>query len=216
MINWHLFSKAITTYTHLGYKLIEVPWLVDQQTINVTLPPGKKPFTVDGCGEVNQLVGSAEQSFIYLALQGKLLPGKYQALTPCFRDDQEDELHHKYFMKLELIHINPKPFILNKADGHTYFGPINRKDENEWLASEGLDPIEDEGEPSTYDQVLLDAKYALSFLAKKPIKIERTNEGADLTINGVEIGSYGIRTYNAITWVYGTGLAEPRFSKVNE
>jgi hypothetical protein len=215
MINWHLFSKAITSYTHLGYQLIEVPWLVDQQAIDVTLPPGATPFTVSGCGELNQLVGSAEQSFIYLALQGKLLPGKYQALTPCFRDDKEDELHHKYFMKLELIHINPKPFILNKADGHTYFGPINRKEENEWLASEGLDPIEDESEPSTYDQVLLDAKHVLSFLTKKTIKREKTEIGEDLTIDGIEIGSYGIRAYNAITWVYGTGLAEPRFSKVS-
>lgn len=215
MINWHLFSKAITTYTHLGYKLIEVPWLVDQQAIDVTLPPSAKPFTVSGCGELNQLVGSAEQSFIYLALQGKLLPGKYQALTPCFRDDKEDELHHKYFMKLELIHINPKPFILNPADGHTYFGPINRREEDQWLAEEGLNPIEYEVELSTYDRVLLDAKYALSFLTKKTIKIERTVEGADLTIDGIEIGSYGIRTYNTITWIYGTGLAEPRFSKAN-
>jgi len=32
MINWHLFSKAITEYEKLGYQLIEVPWLVDQHT----------------------------------------------------------------------------------------------------------------------------------------------------------------------------------------
>jgi seryl-tRNA synthetase len=101
MINWHLFSKAITAYEQLGYKLIEVPWLVDQETIKVTLPPQCKPFTVDGCGSLNQLVGSAEQSFIYLALQGKLSNGKYMALTPCFRDDKEDEWHHKYFLKLK-------------------------------------------------------------------------------------------------------------------
>lgn len=212
MINWHLFSKAITTYTNLGYKLIEVPWLVDQQAIDVTLPPSAKPFTVNGCGELNQLVGSAEQSFIYLALHNKLLPGKYQALTPCFRDDKEDDLHHKYFMKLELIHLNPEP--INRADGHTYFGPIDRRSEDEWRSSNGLDPIEDESIGEPYDQVMLDAKYALSCFTGKRINIQKTEIGADLTINGIEIGSYGVRTYNHITWVYGTGLAEPRFSKV--
>lgn len=185
MINWHLFSKAITSYAHLGYQLIEVPWLVDQQAINVTLPPSATPFTVSGCGELNQLVGSAEQSFIYLALQGKLSPGKYMALTPCFRDDKEDELHHKYFMKLELIDINPEP---STVPG-----------EELW----------------SYDQVMQDAKYVLSHLTRKLIKIEKTKEGSDLTIDGIEIGSYGVRNHKNIIWVYGTGLAEPRFSKVS-
>jgi hypothetical protein len=216
MINWSLFSKAISAYEDLGYKLIEVPWQVDRKTIDITLPPGKIPATVSSGGDTNYLVGSAEQSFIYLALQGKLLPGKYQALTPCFRDDPEDEWHQKYFMKLELIHIDPKPYILNKADGHTYFGPIDRKSENEWFMSEGLDPIEDFEEPVTYGPIMSDAKHVLSNLTHKRIDVMSTDEGADLMIDGIEIGSYGIRTYNAITWVYGTGLAEPRFSKVNK
>jgi hypothetical protein len=35
----------------------------------------------------------------------------------------------------------------------------------------------------------------------------------DWTLNGVEIGSYGVRQYkNLVKWVYGTGLAEPRFT----
>lgn len=191
MINWHLFSKAITSYDYLGYKLIEVPWLIDQQAIDVTLPPSATPFTVSGCGKLNQLVGSAEQSFIYLALQDKLQPGKYMALTPCFRDDKEDELHHKYFMKLELIDIDATS---------AYDQMMELTNVDTTLA---------------YDQVMQDAKFVLSHLTKKPIKIEKTVEGSDLTIDGIEIGSYGIRSYKHITWVYGTGLAEPRFSKVS-
>jgi aspartyl-tRNA synthetase len=30
--------------------------------------------------------------------------------------------------------------------------------------------------------------------------------------NGIELGSYGIRTYKSHRWIYGTGLALPRFS----
>ena len=32
--------------------------------------------------------------------------------------------------------------------------------------------------------------------------------------NGIELGSYGIRSYDRFTWIYATGLAEPRFSYV--
>lgn len=37
----------------------------------------------------------------------------------------------------------------------------------------------------------------------------RTEEGLDITYNGVELGSYGSRRDE---YVYGTGLAEPRFT----
>lgn len=40
-----------------------------------------------------------------------------------------------------------------------------------------------------------------------------TDEGHDLMINGIEVGSYGNRSVPGIeTWAYGTGLALPRFS----
>lgn len=32
--------------------------------------------------------------------------------------------------------------------------------------------------------------------------------------NGTELGSYGYRHYEGLHWIYGTGLAEPRFSRV--
>lgn len=34
----------------------------------------------------------------------------------------------------------------------------------------------------------------------------------DLDLNGIEVGSYGSRSVETLTWAYGTGLAEPRFS----
>ena len=41
----------------------------------------------------------------------------------------------------------------------------------------------------------------------------KTDEGYDLEINGIEVGSYGARYHAKIGWwAYGTGLAEPRYT----
>lgn len=37
-------------------------------------------------------------------------------------------------------------------------------------------------------------------------------DSLDIEINRVEVGSYGIRTYEGCSWVFGTGVAEPRLS----
>jgi hypothetical protein len=44
---------------------------------------------------------------------------------------------------------------------------------------------------------------------------DKTNE-IDILLNGIEIGSYGIRTINGHSWVYGTGLALPRLTLAME
>lgn len=36
----------------------------------------------------------------------------------------------------------------------------------------------------------------------------------DIVYDNVELGSYGIRQHQGFSWVYGTAVAEPRFSKV--
>ena len=48
-------------------------------------------------------MASGEQSFLYLYLKNFLPKGKYQTVTPCFREEVFDETHTKYFMKNELI-----------------------------------------------------------------------------------------------------------------
>jgi hypothetical protein len=34
----------------------------------------------------------------------------------------------------------------------------------------------------------------------------------DIEINGIEVGSYGIRSVDDVQYIYGTGLALPRYS----
>jgi len=67
-------------------------------------------------------------------------------------------------------------------------------------------------------QALLASKEILNrawkFMERKPESIE-TDDGFDLVLNGVEVGSYGFKQYPGIGyWAYGTGLAEPRYSYV--
>lgn len=59
---------------------------------------------------------------------------------------------------------------------------------------------------------------ALNFfktIYKGPIDIQQiSNLSYDIICNDIEIGSYGIRSCSYLNWIYGTGLAEPRFSNM--
>jgi hypothetical protein len=53
---------------------------------------------------------------------------------------------------------------------------------------------------------------ASEFMNNVPTAV-KTDEGYDLEINGIEVGSYGARYHEKIGWwAYGTGLAEPRYT----
>lgn len=98
-INWKRLMSAITYYNACGYKYIDLDWCVDVETSAITKPIYKKDFYVND----KVLVASAEQSFLQMIIDGKLKPGKYCGITPCFRDEKVDDLHGNYFMKVELI-----------------------------------------------------------------------------------------------------------------
>jgi hypothetical protein len=46
----------------------------------------------------------------------------------------------------------------------------------------------------------------------RTVLVEETGDGHDLTLGGIEVGSFGFRRARGIEWAYGTGIAEPRFS----
>lgn len=53
------------------------------------------------------------------------------------------------------------------------------------------------------------------FFAKEGMILQskKTKIGLDWEMNEIEVGSYGNRKWKDISWSYGTGLAEPRFSQ---
>ncbi len=44
-------------------------------------------------------------------------------------------------------------------------------------------------------------------------RVVKTPEGWDIEVEGVEVGSYGVREHKGHRWAYGTGLALPRTSQ---
>ena len=56
-----------------------------------------------------------------------------------------------------------------------------------------------------FSQQLASTEYAL-------YRAQEQRDCCDIELNGVEIGSYGIRQHDKRNWVYGTAIAEPRFS----
>jgi hypothetical protein len=200
-ISWRDIANAISIYEAEGFEYVEVPWFVSDRasnTTNTTIPWKATRYDKD-----NVLVGSAEQSFIEMMLDGRLSKGKYVAASPCFRSDPPSRLHQATFFKVELIHI--------LGPESSYQGPL-------------------------LDHWILDmAETALSFFhtleGGDEAEIVRTDEGFDIELHGIELGSYGYRFTGPLMeyrrfgslsdthghgathhWVYGTGLAEPRFS----
>lgn len=96
------FKASKDFYASRGYQYMEVPWDCPEKIQQMTIPSDRniKPSLLDG--SLN-MVGSAEQSFLKMMLDGDMPEGSYQTITPCFRNDQKDELHQLYFMKLELV-----------------------------------------------------------------------------------------------------------------
>lgn len=195
-IDYALLGEAINFYESIGYTYVEVPWAVEEYAIRATLPHGfpcmelaqrgDDGMRMDGLGPVydgeNCLIGSAEQGFLQLCLP----PDRYVGCTPCFRlEDRHDMFTQDMFMKVELFD--------------------NRDD-------------------ATVEEVITDAErffdthtcasVAVALNKPKPVRRVQTEEGIDLSLGGIEIGSYGVRRHDESfgRWVYGTGLALPRFS----
>lgn len=60
-------------------------------------------------------------------------------------------------------------------------------------------------------EMILDAREYFTLFGKTTIAFEK--DIVDININGIEVGSYGLRRFpDGTTYVFGTGIAEPRLS----
>ncbi len=103
MIDYQSIADSIKHYEKSGFTRIEAPWTVTKDISHITKPPeiNNPDFELKHKDKV--LVASGEQSFLYLYTKDFLPKGKFMCTTPCFRFENFNELHKKYFIKNELI-----------------------------------------------------------------------------------------------------------------
>lgn len=208
MINYHRIAASIDYYAGKGFSRIESPWTVTKETSDITKPKGCSDFSIVEKQKV--LVASGEQSFLYLYTKGFLPPGKWQTVTPCFRNDQFDSIHTKYFLKNELIVTDTvtaeelRAVIQAARDFFRQFC-LRPKDNNDWVAVNN--------EPD--DVLIIDTSNSRNIVVDN-IDVSGVNQypSYDLSYRGVELGSYGIRKCDFLKWIYGTGCPEPRLTRV--
>lgn len=186
MIDYQKIADAIEHYKKYGFELIDVPWCVVEEANRVTLP--KHIARVET--PWGDLIGSAEQGFIDLMIDSLMPHGRYMAVSPCFRiEEQYSELTRPYFMKLELIEYRPA---------------------HPWSNSPAQSP-------TLACEFMIEAAMAFFSSYVRCDRIPMENESTDIvTPDGIELGSYGMRSFKTHKWVYGTGLAEPRLSSAIE
>jgi seryl-tRNA synthetase len=197
MINYQNLADSVEFYKERGYTSIEVPWTVTEYVDDITKPADRVHYQL--MHNKKCLVASGEQGFLYLYLKDYLPKGKFQTITPCFRDEPYDLFHEKCFMKNELIitdEVNEENLKKIIADARDFFcGTIGCPPENVKVVEQ-----HDTAGHLSYD--LNFTQYICS------------SNGFDT--REVELGSYGIRKTEFLTWIYGTGCAEPRLSKCKQ
>lgn len=101
MIDFFKLAKSVEFYSSHGFKEVEASWWVSKEVSDITRPEGAKDYFLS---ENNKcLVASGEQSFLYMATKGMLPEGRYQTITPCFRNESIGKFSRKCFYKNELI-----------------------------------------------------------------------------------------------------------------
>ena len=205
MINYKILQDSIVHYEQCGFQRIESPWTVTPATSDITRPATATQWTIKEKDKV--LVASGEQSFLYLYNKGFLPKGRFQTITPCFRDEIFDSWHTKYFIKNELIVTDDVTFgqlrnvILSAKEFFNEY--CQRVKSPDYLnhAGSGVNiyRVTPSGSKLVQDVSLDDLHEYPQY---------------DLIYCGVELGSYGIRQCEYLKWIYGTGVAEPRFSRV--
>ena len=191
MIDYSIISDSISFYQKKSYVRIESPWTVTSEIAEITKPTEVPlEWKLNHNGKV--LVASGEQSFLYLNLKGFLPPGRYQSTTPCFRSDQFDQLHTKYFIKNELIVTD----IVNSTLVES-------------MAEQAMEFFAKYIPKEIIKLVRVETRNTTSMKELCAFDVVACIDGKE-----IELGSYGMRECSFLKWAYGTGCAEPRLSHV--
>lgn len=201
MIDYEKIASAVDHYKGYGYQYLDVPWMVREDSIRITLPDNRESFRVSGHASGKQyghLVASGEQSL--LEIRGDLSEHqKYLCVTPCFRDEHRaDPLHKRYFLKVELMEVVPHDLIKGQFS---------------------FNVLEAYAAPKVKRMMYEASRFLMAYVptSEVPMLAEPNSICAfDLQCEEFELGSYGVRWTKDFdfAWIYGTGCAEPRLSQV--
>lgn len=192
----HLIN-ALIYYEDSSFNPIDVPWAVSREAMNITRPAWAGPATLNYVAGGQELcpVASGEQSFLQLQLdarsRGENITGRWVTMTPCFRNEEVvDDLHQPYFQKVELI---------------------------QWIDPEKTSRVRDDLDL----MIQLASEFFRTYMNVAVIPNTDPDPIGSVAFDivslrsRIELGSYGIRNHESVGgWIYGTGLAEPRFSYV--
>jgi hypothetical protein len=181
-INYRNIADSIDYYQDLGYTNVELPWYVTQDVMNIT-----KPKHI------------SDDLDYYIPRNDKVLVAS-------------GEQSFLYLIIKGIL----QP---GKYQGVTpcyRFEPINQLHRKTFIKNELILFNE---ESVTNDQLLEVVGDARKFFETKLMNVElkevpqdNSIVNFDLMYKGEELGSYGIRKFRNISWIYGTGCAEPRLS----
>ncbi len=191
LIDYALLGKALPLYTQRGYVYKEVPWIVPEFPIRATLPD---PLPAYVAGPRFDHYGH---------------DGEWTGATDAF-----EEAHY-------LVGSAEQSFLAMNLPPGAYCAitpcfrhepAIDLLHQTTFMKLELFVTVED----ATVDRVLYDAEEVMSIFAGRRLDTVQTKIGYDLELAGIEVGSYGERIHDDYgRWVYGTGLALPRFSIAN-
>ena len=90
------------------------------------------------------------------------------------------------------------------------FSPIHTK----YFIKNELIITDDPTENSLMDMIDVARQFFRRETGGKEITLKKLEDGSfDLYLGDIELGSYGIRSCPFLTWIYGTGVAEPRLTR---
>lgn len=187
MIDYTLLGQAVTEYHKRGYRYVEVPWMVPEAPIRATLPVGSPSY----------VAGPRYDHYE---------DDKWTGATDAF-----DEAHYligsaeQGFLHMDLppgAYIGVTPCFRHEPVQNIFY-------QTGFMKAELFMTLPD----VQVDRVISDAREVMAVISGVEPLIAETDIGYDLEIGGIEVGSYGERSHPDYgTWVYGTGLALPRFS----
>ena len=188
LIDYQIIADAIKWYTSRGYEYIDACWMSTRQAVDITKPPGASRMDVyagNDDGSIGHCYDSLVASGEQSFIELMILGEKNGGIGP-----------GRYLCVTPCFRDEP----VRDEWHHNWFLKVELI--SAW-------PFDVRGE-------LRDMLHAARLFYDQYVPAEtlKTDIGRDIVCDGIELGSYGLRSYENMNWIYGTGVAEPRLSQV--